>query len=170
MQLAIRPEIPADIPAIYQLNAAAFGSDAEARLVDALRANGALLLSLVAEADGELVGHIAFSPVVIDSEESSLVGVGLAPLAVAPLHQRQGAGSKLVEEGLRRLRSAGHRWCVVLGHADYYPRFGFVLARTHGIRWEKPVPDNVFFVQALIPGGLDGISGTVRYRPEFDAL
>jgi putative acetyltransferase len=168
--LAIRSEIPADIPAIYQLNAAAFHSDAEARLVDALRANGALLLSLVAEADGELVGHIGFSPVVIDSQASLLVGVGLAPLAVAPRHQRQGVGGKLIEEGLRRLRTAGHRWCVVLGHANYYPRYGFVLARTHGIRWEKPVPDNIFFVQALTPNGLDGVAGTVRYRPEFDAL
>lgn len=170
MQLAIRLEVPADIPAIYQLHAAAFKSDAEARLVGALRTNGALLLSLVAEADGELVGHIAFSAVVIDSEASSQVGVGLAPLAVAPMHQRQGVGGKLVEEGLRRLRSTGHRWCVVLGHAHYYPRYGFVLAKTYGIRWEKPVPDNIFFVQALTPGGLDGVSGTARYRPEFDAL
>lgn len=170
MRLAIRSEVPADIPVIYQLTAAAFNSDAEARLVGALRASGALLLSLVAEADGELVGHIAFSPVVIDAEGSSLVGVGLAPLAVAPMHQRQGVGGKLVEEGLRRLRHAGHRWCVVLGHANYYPRYGFVLARTHGIRWEKPVPDNIFFVQALTPDGLEGVSGIARYRPEFDAL
>lgn len=86
------------------------------------------------------------------------------------MHQRQGVGGKLVEEGLRRLRSTGHRWCVVLGHAHYYPRYGFVLAKTYGIRWEKPVPDNIFFVQALTPGGLDGVSGTARYRPEFDAL
>lgn len=170
MPLSIRTEDPADVPAIYQLNAAAFKGDAEARLVGALRTNGALLLSLVAEADGELVGHISFSPVVIDSEASSLVGVGLAPLAVAPRHQRHGVGSKLVEEGLRCLRAAGHRWCVVLGHANYYPRFGFVLARTHRIRWEKPVPDDIFFVQALAPGGLDGVTGTARYRPEFDAL
>jgi len=166
----IRSEVPADIPTVFQINAAAFDSEAEAWLVDALRASGALLLSLVAEAGGELVGHIAFSPVVIDSAASSLAGVGLAPMAVAPRYQRQGIGTLLVEEGLRRLRTAGHRWCVVLGHANYYPRYGFVLAKTHGIRWEKPVPDNIFFVQALTPGGLDGVSGTARYRPEFDLL
>lgn len=112
----------------------------------------------------DLEGTIGFSPVVIDSQASLLVGVGLAPLAVAPRHQRKGIGGKLIEEGLRRLRSAGHRWCVVLGHADYYLRYGFVLARTHGIRWEKPVPDNIFSVQALTPDGLDGVSGTARYR------
>ena len=160
MQFAIRPEIPADLSAIYQLNAAAFGRDAEARLVDALRANGALLLSLVAEADGELVGHIAFSSVVIDSEASPLVGVGLAPLAVAPMHQRHGAGSRLVKEGLRCLRTAGHCWCVVLGHANYYPRFGFVLARTHGIRWEKPIPR---LTQTAIVRSLSVLYDTTRH-------
>jgi putative acetyltransferase len=170
MQIEIREETPADIAAIRALNVSAFETDGEARLVDALRANAALSLSLVAVASGEVIGHIAFSPVVIESEARAAQGVGLAPMAVSPAHQRQGIGGKLIEEGLRRLGAAGHPLCVVLGHADYYPRHGFVRASSHNLRWEKPVPDEVFFVQRLSPDGLDGVWGVVRFRPEFDAV
>lgn len=170
MSLRIREETPTDEAAIYQVHVAAFETDAEARLVAALRAGGALVLSLVAEADGELVGHIAFSPVVIASKDEVHSGMGLGPMAVVPRCQRQGIGGKLIEAGLRLLRDAGHPFCVVLGHADYYPRHGFIQASMYGIRWEKPVPDEVFFLQALRPGALAGVSGTVRYRPEFDAV
>jgi putative acetyltransferase len=166
----IREEAPEDAAAIHELNASAFETDAEAQLVDALRAAGALTLSLVAEVDGEIVGHIAFSPVVVDSAGQSSAGVGLAPMAVAPPYQRRGIGGRLVGEGLRRLRDAGHRFCVVLGHAEYYPRHGFVRASKHGIRWERPVPDDVFFVRELAPDGLAGLSGIVRYRPELEAV
>lgn len=170
MQVAIRDETPADVSAIHRLHASAFESDAEARLVDALRASGALTLSLVAIVDGEVVGHIAFSPVVVESAIESWPGIGLGPMAVTAELRGRGIGGKLVEEGRRRLRADGHALCVVLGHADYYPRHGFVRASLHGIRWEKPVPDEVFFVQELVPGGLVGVTGTVRYRPEFDAV
>jgi putative acetyltransferase len=170
MRSVIREEVPADAPATHRLNATAFETDAEAKLVDALRAAGALTLSLVAEANGEIVGHIAFSPVVVDSATRTSHGVGLAPMAVAPAYQRQGIGGKLIDEGLRRLRDAGHRFCVVLGHAEYYPRHGFTRAREVGMRWERPVPDDIFFVRELAPEGLAGVSGTVRYRPEFDAV
>ena len=170
MRIEIREETPGDVAAIYALNASAFETDAEARLVDALRANNGLSLSLVASADGEVVGHIAFSLVVIESETRTVHGLGLAPMAVSPAHQRRGIGGRLIDEGLRRLRATGHPLCVVLGHANYYPRHGFVRASTHGIRWEKPVPDDVFFVQELTPGGLAGVSGVVRYRPELDEV
>lgn len=169
MRLDVRREMPGDEPAIHALNASAFGTDAEARLVDALRANGALSLSLVAVVDGALVGHIAFSPVTVEAKGRTVIGIGLAPMAVAPSRQRQGIGSRLIEEGLRALRAQGHPFCVVLGHADYYPRHGFVPAPALGIRWEKG-HDDAFFVQALTPGGLEGVSGVVRYRPEFDAV
>jgi putative acetyltransferase len=168
--VVIREEAPEDVAAIHRLNAAAFETDAEARLVDVLRAAGALTLSLVAEVDGEVVGHIAFSPVVVDAGGQTIAGVGLAPMAVAPAHQRRGIGGRLIEEGLRRLGAAGHRFCVVLGHAEYYPRHGFAQAIEHGIRWERPVPDDVFFVRALVPDGLAGVSGIVRYRAEFEAV
>lgn len=170
MQIEIREETQADLSAIQALNTAAFESDAEARLVDALRAKQALSLSLVAVKDGEIVGHIAFSPVVVESAARKVAGVGLAPMAVAPAHQRRGIGGRLIEEGLRRLRREGQPLCVVLGHADYYPRHGFVRASSLGIRWEKPVPEDVFFVQELKPGGMVGVSGVARYRPEFDAV
>ena len=165
----IRQEAPGDEAPIHALNAVAFPTDAEARLVDALRANGALTLSLVAIGEGAVVGHIAFSRVAVATDGDVVEGIGLAPMAVAPSHQRQGIGGRLVAEGLRRLRVEGYRFCVVLGHVDYYPRHGFVPGRAHGLRWEHG-HDAAFFVQALAPGGLDGVSGAVRYRAEFDAV
>jgi putative acetyltransferase len=167
----VRGETAADAEEIHRLNVAVFPTAAEARLVDALRAGSGLLLSLVAEEAGGLVGHIAFSPVTVTAPDGAIVtGVGLAPMAVAPFRQRTGVGRRLIEEAMRRLREAGHRFCVVLGHPTYYPRHGFMMARVHDIRWERTVPDEVFMVRALIPGGLDGVSGVVRYRPEFDGL
>ncbi len=166
----IREEHPADRDAIHAVNAAAFDTDAEARLVDALRANAGLILSLVAESAGEIVGHIAFSAVTVTRPDgTAIAGVGLAPMAVAPRLQRAGVGGRLIAEGLRRLRDAGHRFCVVLGHPAYYPRHGFIVASAHGIVWERMVRDEAFLVQALVPGGLDGVTGVVRYRPELDA-
>lgn len=170
MIVEIRHESPEDVAAIYALNAAAFETPAEARLVDALRANGALCLSLVAVVEGELVGHIAFSPVTLEAPERTWSGAGLAPMAVDATHRRRGIGGRLIAEGLNRLRSMSQPFCVVLGHADYYPRFGFMRASDYGIRWEKPVPEEVFFVQPLSTEGLLGQSGVVRFRPEFDAV
>jgi putative acetyltransferase len=86
------------------------------------------------------------------------------------VYQRQGIGGRLIHAGLRRLADAGHRFCVVVGHAGYYPRHGFSRASEFGLRWERPVPDDVFLVRALAEEGLAGVSGTVRYRPEFDAV
>jgi putative acetyltransferase len=169
--MILREETPEDVEAIHRLNTAAFETDAEARLVDSLRANGGLTLSLVAEVQGEIVGHIAFSPVAVTRADGSTAsGVGLAPMAVSPGHQRRGIGARLITEGITRLRALGHPFCVVLGHADYYPRHGFSRASDHGIRWEHPVPDDVFFVQELVTSGLEGVNGIVRYRPELDAV
>ncbi|MBS2014029.1 MAG: N-acetyltransferase [Deltaproteobacteria bacterium] len=169
MTLEVRHESAEDEPAIRALNTSAFETDAEARLVDALRASGALTLSLVAVLDGRIVGHIAFSPVTVDADGRTVQGIGLAPMAVAPTHQRQGIGARLIEEGLRELRARGHSFCVVLGHVGYYPRHGFLPAPPRGLRWEKG-HDEAFFVQPLAPGALDGVSGLVRYRPELDGL
>lgn len=155
--------------AVHALNAAAFETDAEARLVDALRASGALTLSLVAVGDGGIVGHIAFSPVSVVAEGREAQGIGLAPMAVDPSLQRQGIGGRLIAEGLQRLRAQGHPFCVVLGHVDYYPRHGFLPAGSHGLRWEHG-HDEAFFVQELTPGGLRGVSGVVHYGAAFDAV
>lgn len=171
MRTSIRKETASDLAPIHQVNVAAFETTAEANLVDALRVGSALTLSLVAEGDEGIIGHIAFSPVTVTRQDGSLVsGLGLAPMAVVPSLQRAGVGATLVREGLRILTEAGHPFCVVLGHARYYPRFGFVPASRYGMRWERTVPDEAFMVLELTPGGLRGVSGVVRYRPEFEAL
>jgi putative acetyltransferase len=170
MNVTIREERAEDSDAIRGIHTTAFGTDAEARLVDALRAARALTLSLVAEVDGRIVGHIGFSPVTVSSDDRVHVGVGLAPMAVLPSFRRNGIGAAVVLNGLERLRSHNDAFCVVLGHAKYYPRFGFKRASTLGMHWERKGHEDSFFVQALRPGGLDGVKGVVRYRPEFDGL
>jgi putative acetyltransferase len=160
----IRRERDADADAIRRVHHAAFGQPDEGRIVEALRAAGAATLSLVAELDGAVAGHIVFSPVTIDRATGV---VGLAPMAVDPAHQRAGIGSALVRAGLDELRSLGHGAVVVLGHVAYYPRFGFVPASRFGLRCEYAVPDEVFMALELRPGALAGRAGTVRYRPEL---
>ncbi len=166
----VRPERPEDSDAIRRVVENAFGRPQEADLVDALRRRGAVTLSLVAEQDGEVVGHILFSPVTIGSGPSTLQALGLGPLAVSPSHQNRGIGSRLVRDGIERCREAGHEIVVVLGHPGYYPRFGFAPAMTHGIGRELDVPDGAFMVMELREGALGGRSGVVRYQPEFTGV
>jgi putative acetyltransferase len=160
----IREERPEDAAAIRLVHDEAFGGDAEGRIVDALRRNGGLTLSLVATIDGTVVGHVAFSPV---HAGTGVTGSGLAPVAVRPGHQRRGVGSGLIQAGLVRL-SASTPFIVVLGHPEYYPRFGFEPASRHGMRCEWNVPDDTFMVRVFhaVP---EGLSGRARYRPEFSA-
>jgi putative acetyltransferase len=165
--MIIRPEKPEDIPAIRIVNERAFGSAAEADLVDALRRNGKAILSLVADDESHVVGHILFSPVTIETSERELVGVGLAPVAVVPERQNQRIGSMLVDRGLTRCREEGHQFVVVLGHPGYYPRFGFVQASRFNIKSEYNVADEVFMVMELQEGALQDQAGIVRYQPEF---
>lgn len=163
----IRPERPSDSYAVRRVNDLAFGRPDEYQVVEALRTNGGMTLSFVAEVDGEIVGHITFSPVTIDHEHAA---VGLGPMAVLPEHQRSGIGSRLVREGLDALREAGHAAVIVLGHPEYYPRFGFIPASRFGIRWERPCPDEAFMALELKPGALEEKAGVVRYRAEFDMV
>ena len=167
--ITIRSELGGDIPMIRQMNQLAFDTTTEALLVDKLRDNGKLLVSLVAENDGELVGHIAFSPVTIESRRD-LRGVGLAPMSVIPVMQKQGVGSQLVREGLARCREIGCNYAVVLGHAGYYPRFGFVPASRFGITCSWNVPDDVFMAMELRAGTLAGVTGLALYEPEFNEV
>lgn len=162
----IRAERPEDIPGIRQVNRTAFETSAEADLVDALRQQAQPLVSLVA-IDGEtIVGHILFSPVTLSSQPAALV-MGLAPMAVVPARQRQGIGSALVREGLEACRRLGFVAVVVLGHAEYYPRFGFTRASAFGLASEYSVPDDVFMALELTSGVLRGKPGTIRYHPAF---
>lgn len=176
--ITIRPETPADHDGIRQVSLRAFEGPGEAALVDALRASGAITLSLVAVhgsdgADGgaeRVVGHILFSPVTITTAHGTRMAVGLAPMAVDPDWQRQGVGARLVRAGLAALGQAGHPAVVVLGHPAYYPRFGFERASRFGLRWEHPCDDAAFMALALAPHALDDSAGVVRYRPELDAV
>jgi putative acetyltransferase len=165
----IRPEQPGDEPAVRHVNQAAFPTSVEADIVDALRADCPDLVSLVAEDEGRIVGHILFSPVVLQISSGALHGMALAPMAVLPEHQNLGVGSSLVRAGLDVLRQGGCPFVIVLGHPSYYPRFGFEPAHRFGIRpqWDR-VPEEAFMVCFLAAPGDRAVAGTVRYRAEFD--
>jgi putative acetyltransferase len=164
--IAIRAERAEDLPGIREVNVAAFETPLEADLVEALRARARPLVSLVAVDGAEIVGHTLFSPVTLLSHPDEPI-MGLAPMAVAPARQRQGIGSALVRAGLEECRRQGAHAVVVLGHADYYPRFGFVPASTFGLRSEYEVPDDVFMALELDAGALHQRAGTIRYHPAF---
>ncbi len=168
----IRPERPSDYAAIEQVTRLAFGGDGEARLVAKLREAGGCdpALSLVAVRDDRVVGHILFSPILIEADGDEVRALALAPMAVLPDYQRQGVGSSLVLGGLGACRSGGHTIAVVVGHAQYYPRFGFVRASQYGVRCPFTVPDEAFMIKALVPSGLDNIAGVVRYPAAFDQV
>jgi len=168
--LIIRPETPENKAAICHVNEEAFGDTGEAGLVDKLRSRQAIILSLVAIDGDRVIGHILFSPVTVESESQSFSAVGLGPMAILPHHQKRGVGSELVRAGLEECRRLGHEIVVVLGHPDYYPRFGFVPASTYGIRCEYDVPNEVFMVLELREGALSGRSGIVKYQPEFNEV
>lgn len=164
---SIRKETPEDITVIRQVNEQAFGRAGEADIVDALRRRGVVTLSLVAEQDGQIVGHILFSPVTVQSGKSSFKAVALGPMAVLPSHQRLGIGSQLVRAGLEECKKMGQFIVIVLGHPGFYPRFGFKPSRPFGIRLEKKVPDEAFMLVELTEGALHGRGGIVIYPDEF---
>ena len=163
----VRAEQAADIPRIHALNCVAFESPAEAGIVDALRGQ-ADVISLVVEDDGTIVGHIMFSPVRLTGA-GEVRAMGLAPMAVAPARQRAGIGSALVRAGLARCREQGVEALFVVGHPEYYPRFGFSLASGFGITCEFDVPDEVFMALEVVPGALRGRTGQVFFNEAFRA-
>jgi putative acetyltransferase len=168
----IRDEEDGDEAAIRAVLDAAFESPVESGLVDALRAACPQRLSLAALTDDEeVVGCILFTPVVIDGVHGAIEGYGLAPMAVHPSAQRAGIGSALVRAGLDRLDRLGCPFVVVVGHAEYYPRFGFERASTYGVRcqWDG-VPDEAFMIRVHDASLTSRLPGVARYRPEFDAV
>ncbi len=166
--MRVRPERRADIDSIRVLNEAAFESHEEADLVDALRASAHGFVSLVASEGGTVVGQITFSRVSLDGDhELGLLGLG--PMSVLPSRQREGIGTRLMHAGLEHCALIGCPAVVVVGHADYYPRFGFVPASRFGLRCQFDVPDEVFMAREIAAGGLAGHVGTIRYHPAFGA-
>jgi putative acetyltransferase len=165
-KIRVRHETAADVDDVRDVVRLAFGRDDEAFLVDALRADGAVRCSLVAEADGRIVGHLLFTDLDIVGPASTISALALAPVAVLPEYQRQGIGSRLIERGLEICRGDGHRIVIVLGHPNFYPRFGFsaeLAARLDSPFSGKPS----FMAMELAPGALEGVSGRVRYSPPF---
>lgn len=166
--IIIRPELPSDIAVVHTINELAFGQPLEAEIVDRIRANCPDILSLVAVTDDQIVGHILFSPAEIRMEERTIPGMGLAPMAVHPDFQNRSIGSQLVRAGLALLIEKSCPFVIVLGHPNYYPRFGFKIASTLGIACQWPVPDEAFMILQLDEEAMAGVTGVAYYRSEFN--
>ncbi len=167
--MLIRPEVDDDRGDVFAIHASAFPTRSEAELVDALREEANPIISLVAVGNDKIVGHIFFSPVSL-SDHPHLEIMGLAPMAVIPEHQRKEIGSALVRAGLEQCRQSGFDAVVVLGHPEYYPRFGFSPSTRFGIESEYEVPEEVFMAMELRSTVLSEKSGTVRYHSAFSNL
>jgi putative acetyltransferase len=166
MNPTIRPETPDDFEAIRQVNREAFAGEQEATLVDALRSGGFVQLSLVAVVDTRIVGHLLFSDLPIRTDQGTISALSLAPMAVLPAYQRNGIGTALIERGLAILRERNHRIVVVLGHAEYYPRFGFSAKAAEPLLSPFPAGPHWMALE-LVPGALNGVRGSVCYPPPF---
>jgi predicted N-acetyltransferase YhbS len=169
MDIALRKEEEKDYTEVESLLNKAFGQKNEGILVNRLRKNPDFIpkLSLVAEYKNIIVGYILFFPIIIVSGTIHHTSLALAPMAVLPDFQKKGIGKRLINTGLMRAKDAGFSSVIVLGHPEYYPRFGFKPASGYNIKPEFDVPDNVFLAKELKDGGLKNISGTVHYPEEF---
>jgi putative acetyltransferase len=169
IMVTVRAERKEDIEAIDKVNRKAFGQEEEVVLVQRIRDSSDFIpeLSLVAVKDSRVVGHILFSQIHIDTAEGDVAALSLAPMAVLPEFQNTGIGSQLVGIGLEKCQTLGHSIVIVIGHPEYYPRFGFVPARKMGLDLPFSVPDEAFMVCELVPATLDGIDGMVIFPPEF---
>lgn len=170
VKVAIRAETPADIEGVRAVNLAAFENSIEADLVDRLRDSCPGAVSLVAVDGVAVVGHILFTPAIVASGKKQLSGMALGPMSVLPQYRGKGIGSSLVELGLALLSRRSCPFVVVLGHAGYYPRFGFVPSVSRGIEcpWPGIVPE-VFMVLVLDERRMSAVKGKAQYRPEFDS-
>jgi putative acetyltransferase len=166
--IQIRREQPGDESAIGRVHDEAFGQPVESRIVDAVRRAGHSAISLVAVDGPDVVGHILFTPVSIEADGPRIDALGLGPMSVSTRLQRRGIGSKLVEAGLRECAQAGCEVVVVIGHPQFYPRFGFRPGGFYGLRLRFEVPDEAFMVRELKADALAGRSGLVKYIPEFE--
>lgn len=169
--MIIRTESVKDIEEVYQLNVLAFGNrEDESKLVERIRSSEHFVpeLSIVAEIENEIVGHVLLSRATVEDQEKKSVVIVLAPIAVKPNYQRQGVGSRLIEEGIRRCRDLGYGAILLIGHPEYYPRLGFKSARKFGLELKQfEVPDDVFMVYEVENGKLLEIKGELKYPESF---
>lgn len=164
--VAIRAERPGDEAGIAEVSLLAFGEADEAELVELLRADGAVTLSLVAVENGRIVGHVMFCPLTVRTLFGPAAALALAPLAVLPSHQCRGIGTRLVRTGLEAVEAAGHRIVTVLGHPHFYARFGFTAEAAEPLY--VPFPGPAWMALELAPGALAGIRGPVVYPEAFE--
>jgi predicted N-acetyltransferase YhbS len=173
--ITIRKETPDDYDDVIELTAKAFetmpfSEGDEDKLVARLRKASGFIpeLSLVAELDGQLVGHILFTPLLIKNEQDSFTSLVLGPVSVLPEFQKQGIGGQLIRAGHQRAVELGFQSVILIGHPEYYPRFGYKPASGWGIKTQIPLPsDDVFMAIELTEGALSKVSGTVIFPPEF---
>jgi len=170
MDISIRPETIKDYELIKAINDAAFGQENESRLVEELRKTALFKaeLSLVAEVDNTVVGHILFYPVnIIDEEGNRYMTLCLGPMSVFPKWQRKGVGKKLMKESLLRAKIMRKNSVIVLGHPEYYPKFGFKKASEFNIKVPFDVPDEALMALELFPDAFTGVRGTVEYPEPY---
>ena len=168
--IEIRKENPDDYDDVRAINDLAFGQSIEGEIVKSIRDACDEIVSLVALNDGEIVGHILFSPVLVRNDGKEIKAMGLGPMAVLPKFQKQGIGTLLVNEGIKIIKNSKYHFIVVLGHPDYYPRFGFEKASKYELvpQWDG-IPDEAFMVLFLDTSAINLFSGVVQYRDEFSS-
>lgn len=168
MNVIIRKEEKEDYQMVYEVNLLAFQQENEGKLVEKIRTSDHFIpeLSLVAEVDGQIVGHILFPQIQIVGN-SVFESLALAPMAVVPQFQRKEIGGKLVKEGIKRAKELGFDSIIVLGHQDYYPRFGFQKASKWNIKCPFQVPDEAFMAMELLDNSLESKAGMVKYPDVF---
>ncbi len=172
INVIIRQEEASDFPAVYDLNSQAFKRKQEARLVDRLRLSDDFIpeLSLVATLEGKVVGYILFSKISIIDNDKENISLSLAPIAVCAEMQHKGIGSRLIYAGLDKAKELGYQSVIVLGHPDYYPRYGFEPTTKWQIRPPFNIPEKSFMAIELVEGGLSDVRGIVRYSKEFEDI
>ena len=167
--ITIREENENDLIIIKKINDKAFGQPQEGIVIDKIRESDSPVLSLVAEIDNTIVGHIFYSASEIECNNEIIAGMGLAPMAVLPEYQKQGIGKRLINESINILKKKAVPFIIVLGHENYYPKFGFEVASKYGIKcqWDG-VPDEAFMIMILDKGKMSNIHGIAKYRDEWN--
>ncbi|MBT5187679.1 MAG: N-acetyltransferase [Kordiimonadaceae bacterium] len=167
--MKIRFEEKKDYDDVRNIHLSAFDGSGEAQLVELLREKASPIISMVAEEEGgNVVGHIIFSPVTLCDHDIDIMG--LAPVAIYPNYQKMGYGTNLIKKGLEECKKMGYQGVVLLGHADYYPRFGFKASIEYGISCEYDVPEENFMALELVEGAFSKVSGKIKYHSAFSEL